>query len=341
MNWSKGYSVQHYATIVDVRTWKDIEKFNVESGSITRSTTDSLIESADLEIEPRSEFNFQQERWIRVYVDIRQNEGSYHGPLFTGLVCSPSKNIDGNTIKNNIQCYSVLKPAEDVLLPKGWYASTKLDATKIIKNLLDVTPAPVSIDRVYGQLTDNIVAENNETNLSMVNKIIDLMNWRISISGDGSIIIGSKPAITEDIIRFDSIEKDSLETDVTVNYDWFGCPNVFRATYNTLMAIAKDENAESPFSIQNRGREVWMEETDCKLGTNESLETYAKRRLKEEQSVAYNVDYKRRFHPDVNVGDIIKLDYPAQEIIGYFTVESQTINLGYSVSVSEKANKKV
>ena len=341
MNWSKGYSTRHYISIVDPETWKDIERIEISSGSINRKD-DSLLESADLTCEyTLGQTTFERERWVRIYADIRQDEDNYHGSLFTGLVSSPSRNIDGTFMQNRVQCYSVLKPADDVLLPRGWYASAHTDATKIIKELLSVSPAPIQIESVTGELAETIIAEENETNLSMAWKILDLMNWRIRIDGNGYMYITSYPMITNDLVKFDSLKNDSLETNISVNYDWFDCPNVFRAVYNTAIAIAKDEDPESPLSIQNRGREVWMEEKDCKLQTNESIAMYAKRRLKEEQNVAYELSYNRRFHPDVNIHDIIQLNYPAQNITGYFTINQQTISLGYSISVSETAMKKV
>lgn len=340
MNWSKGYTASHYASIIDSKTWKDIRRIELkEGGSINRSSSDSLIESADIECEYVDETFFNSEKWIRIYANIVQDEGSYHGALFTGLICSPSKNINGPTIENNVQCYSVLKPAEDVLLDRGWYISAGSDAVAAIKNLLSITPAPISVDGISGKILENIVAEENETCLSMAWKLLNMMNWRIAIDGNGLMRLCSYPILSNNIVKFDAVESDSLELPVQINYDWFNCPNVFRAVSNTAIAVAKDENPESPLSIQNRGREVWKEETNCALKTNESLGEYAKRRLKEEQDASYELSYTRRYHPNVNVSDIIRLNYPAQKIIGFFRVNNQSIRLGHSISVSEDVIK--
>ena len=175
----------------------------------------------------------------------------------------------------------------------------------------------------------------------MAQKILDAMHWNVSIDGNGFITIGLFPDITNDSIMFDAEENDCLETSITVDCDWFSCPNVFRAVQDTAIAVAKDEKDDSPFSIQNRGREVWKEETDCVLQTNETLVHYAKRRLVEEQNVHYNISYTRRFHPDVDVHDIIRLNYAEQDIVGYFEVSTQSINLGHAISVSETAVKRM
>lgn len=338
MDWSKGYTVLHYAMLVDPVSWKDIARVEVQSGSIKKST-DSLLQAADI-ICGDTEDLYGQEKWLRIYADVRQEDDTYHGPLFTGLISTPSKNIEGSKVKSNLQCYSVLKPAEDILLDRGWYVPAKTEAATMVKNLLSVSPAPITIDGINGELLENLVAESGETNLSMAWRILDMMNWRLAIAGDGSITITSYPTIKNDAVLFDADVNDCLETTININHDWFNCPNVFRAIHNTAIAVAKDEKDDSPLSIQNRGREVWMEETDCTLKSNETLGDYAKRRLNEEQNIAYQISYNRRFHPDVDVEEIVRINYPAQGISGYFGVRSQTLTLGYGITVAEEATKR-
>lgn len=342
MDWSKGFSTSHYMTIVDPISWKDIDVIQIENGTINHGNT-SLIESADFTCEHVEDSIFDTEQWIRVYADIRQDEDSYHGALFTGLACSPSRTIEGTMQKDRVQCYSVLKPAEDILLDRGYFVPAKSEVSTVVSKLLSVSSAPIRTNNVNGELLETLVAESNETNLSMAWKLLDLMGWTLRISGDGVITIDNYPKIADykknEMVLFNATDSDSLETSISVDYDKFNCPNVFRAVHNSSMAIARDEDPNSSLSIQNRGREVWMEETDCTLKTNESLGDYAKRRLKEEQNVAYGLNYTRRYHPEVNVYDIIQLNYPAQNIVGYYKVESQTMTLGYSIAVSENVNK--
>lgn len=339
MNWSKGFSVSHYASVVDSISWKDTDRIEIESGSINK-TDSALLQSADLTCESNNDAaNFDREKWIRIYADVRQEDGSYHGPLFTGLVCSPSQQYNGNYIANQLQCYSVLKPADDILLQRGWYAAAKSEATKLVKDLLAVTPAPVTIEGVSGEIVENIIAEDGETNLSMVWKILDMMNWNLDINGKGEIIISTYPTILDTKVLFDPIDNDAIETNISINFDWFDCPNVFRAISGTSIAVSRDEDDDSPLSIQNRGREVWMEELHANLNTNESLGEYARRKLREYQNVAYTISYNRRYHPDINMLDIIQMNYPAQNITGYFRVTNQNISLGHGITVSEEAVK--
>ena len=334
MDWSKGLSVSYKAYIVDPITWKDTENIDIISGSISKSE-DDLRESADISV---SDYNSNKEQWIRIYLDARQRSDSYYGAIFTGLISSPGKEIEGSVQTNSLRCYSVLKPASDILLPRGYYVNYGTNTVTILRNLLSVIKGmPIIIEGTPPNLSYTIIAENGESNLSMADKILYSIGWRMRIKGDGSVVI-SEPA-SEPSVRFDPIDVDSLELKVNIENNWFDCPNVFRAVQGNFSATAIDNDPDSIFSIRNRGREIYFEESNCNPSYGESLAQYAKRRLKEEQQVYMSASYSRRFDPDANVSDVISLRYPGQGLDGLFYISSQTIDLGYSPTVSEVAYK--
>jgi len=335
MDWRKGFSSRYYITIVDRETWRDIRRLEITGGSIKRSTSD-LRHSADLNV---VNYNDNGEQLIRVWLDAKQNSDSSHTPLFTGYATTPGRNINGRLVTNQLQCYSVLKAAEDVMLPRGWYAPAGASAIWQIKELLKVTKAPIKVvgntsDPAKLTLKQAVVAEQNETNLSMIELLLAIINWRMTLNGRGEIILDNYP--TEPIAVFDSREHDILEPSLTDDYDWFNCPNVFRAVMDGDYAEARDEDPNSPLSIQNRGREVWIEESSCNLNENETLAEYARRRLRECQQVSRVINYERRFDPNVTTTDIVQLNYPAQKIVGSFAVTSQSIALGFGAKTSEE-----
>lgn len=321
MNWSKGYTAACYVKTVDVATWRDVDRIDIFGGSVSRSGG-ALAESATLDC---VDYDQTAERWVRVWMDTTQDGDGAHIALFTGLATSPDRDINGRLFTNQVECYSVLKPAQDVLLPRGWYAPAGAYGAELIRQLLMVTPAPKIIDGVSPALQTAYVAEDGESNLSMAQKILAAINWRLRLTGDGTIYIEPKP--TNPTVVFDCIEFDSIEPQLKVGYDWFSCPNVFRAVQNDTSAVAVDDDPESIFSTVSRGREIWKEENNVKLNDTESLQAYAMRRLKEEQNVVYKASYDRRYHPDITVGDLIRLHYPEQRIDGIFRVTSQNIEL--------------
>lgn len=329
MDWTKGYSSQYYASFVDPMTWRDIERFEITGGSVKRDDS-GLMESADIDC-----LNFTQgERYVRLWLDARQDGDAVHTALFTGLSCCPSDDINGFRIENAVQLYSVVKPAEDVLLERGWYAPVETDGANLAKSLLSVCPAPVSIEGDSPHLANAIIAEDGETRLSMAQKILDAIGWRLRISGLGEITIC--PQATEPVATFDATENDILEKEIKKTFDWYDCPNVFRAVADDLSAVARDDDPDSFLSTVSRGREVWQEETDCDVAEGESIADYALRRLKEEQRVGLTAEYDRRYLPDVLPTDIVRLNIPWLGLVGNFRIASQDIELGFEAKTGEE-----
>jgi len=333
MQWNKGYTASFYLAEVNPQTWRPSGRIEVISGQVTRSR-DTLMQSADIACR-----NYPQalERWVRVYMDVRQETGaSAHVPLFTGLATSPKKDYDGNLRTNSVTCYSVLKPAADILLPRGWYALAGRDGGRLVADLLGVGPAPVEVEQGAPALSTTVVAEDGETNLSMAQKILTAMGWRLRIDGDGSIL-GCPPASEPSAVFGTSF--DAIEPALSITEDLFACPNVFRAVIGDQSAISSDNSPDSLLSVGNRGRQVWAEEISPVLAGGESLQSYADRRMAELQTVASVAQYNRRYHPDVMPGDLVTLEYPSVELVGTYAVIDQSITLGYSATTSETVAK--
>ena len=328
MEWNKGYTATYYAEVVDAESWRGTERLELIGGKVSR-TDSGLRQSADLDC--RDEIG---ERYIRVWMDAKQGAGSEHIPLFTGLASQPGADWNGYTPTRTLECYSVLKPADDVQLQRGYYVLAGMDAGKEVRKLLSVTPAPVDIVGTTPSVSQTIVAENNESNLTMVDKILTAIGWDMRILGDGTIQI----YLQGDTIarEFNSVDNDSIEPSVKVTRDWYSCPNVLQVISDDQSAIVKDQSDSSFLSIQNRGREIWRTESNAELSEDESIAQYAMRRLREEQSVAYSVGYDRRFDADLNIGDVVGLQYPALGITGKYRIRSQSIALGYGARTSEE-----
>ena len=65
IDWSKGIVARYYATMVDPKTWRDIETFDIIGGSI--NYTDSGIRgSADIDCK---DFDHEKEYWVRIYLN--------------------------------------------------------------------------------------------------------------------------------------------------------------------------------------------------------------------------------------------------------------------------------
>lgn len=332
MDWSKGFTASYYAHVVDVDTWSDAQRVEILGGGVSCETS-NLRQSADIEITEQPD----RERYYRIYLETTQGYDRERIPLFTGLVASPDRSIDGIREKYRCECYSVLKPCADIFLPRGWYAPAMVSCEAILKQLLAATPAPKVIEDNVPMLSNAIIAEDDETNLSMVDRIIRAIGWELVVDGDGIINV-RKP---DDRIKanFDALDYDVIEPQVTVVDDWFNAPNVYRVISDDLVAIARDDNSDTPLSVAGRGREVWAQEVSADLADNESVSDYAIRRLKEEQDKRLEISYKRRFNPNVFINDMVRLHYPAQKIEGTFRVVAQSMSLGHNCQVTESVKE--
>lgn len=332
MNWNKGFTATYYATVVDPATWRDVERFEIIEGSVSRANT-GLRQSADITCR---DYDPARENWIRIYLDARQGDSGAHEAIFTGLATSPEISVNGNVKAYPLQCFSVLKPAEDIYLERGWYAPAGASGAKIVHDLLSVCPCPIEVEEDSPILSQAIVAEDSETYLTMIDKVLKAINWRLRVHGDGRIEV--RAMARESSVTFDVLENDSIEPAITLTHDWYQCPNCFRAIRNDMTGIAKDEDEDSPLSVINRGREVWRQETSCELANDESIAEYAVRALKEAQEHYMTIKYDRRFHPALFVSDLVRLHYPAQGVDGEYMVTSQSIDLSYGARTSEEVS---
>lgn len=330
MIWSDGFTASYYITIVDPRSWRDIGRMEIESGSIDRTTTE-LLESADLKM---TELPEGGEAWIRIWLDADQG-GIEHVPLFTGLTSAPSRDLDGRRNSYDVECYSVLKPVNDILTERGAYVPTEVVAPHAAARLLRSGIAPVVVADVgeLPQLTDAIIAEDGETNLTLADKVLAAVGWRKRIDGTGTIYV--EPISDEVVQVFDSDQNDVIELSITDERDWYSCPNVLRVISGDMTAVASDTDPDSPLSTVSRGREIWAEESSPSLGTNESIGAYANRRLRELQSPARTITYARRYDPGVRPGDVIRINHPEIGIDGLFRVGSQSLELSYGCRTNE------
>lgn len=335
IDWSLGYSARYYMTQLDKATMKDLERIEIYGGTIKRSLTE-LCESADIDC---VNYEDKTEQMIRIWLDAKQSDGSSsHVPLFTGLATCPTDRYSGRSKTNSLECYSLLKIAQDIMLPRGWYVPVEANSGTLIKDLLSVIGVEIHVAPDAPEIKQSIIAEQGETRLSMVYRIINAMsNWRLRLDGYGDVYI--EPINKEEKMIFGASDNDIIETDISITYDWYSAPNVLRCTLDESYAEARDENPDSPLSIPRRGREVWLEDTDVQLNKNETLAEYAQRMLKKYQETATTISYTRRFMPDIYLNDYVRINYPVQGITGLYKITDQNISLGYNARTSEEVVK--
>ena len=331
MQWNDGYKAIYYAMAVNPKTWADTnERIELKDGSVDREDT-GLRGSAEI----TSDAEGYNERLIRIYVDAVQENDISHDPIFTGYAVSPTLDVEGKLTTQKYTCYSVLKPADDILLERGWYAPLGANSGTLIRDLLSVTKAPFTIEGEPGALENYIVAEDNETRLTMTDKILKIMGLDLIITGAGEIIL--RPKKTNADVVFDPASNDIVEPTFSITQDWYEVPNVLRVVMEDVSAIARDDSETSIYSTVNRGREIWNQESSPDLAAGDTLADYAERRLKELQTVGTQANYTRRFLPDINVCDVVRIRYDL--LNGLYRITEQKISLSHNITTSETVER--
>ena len=333
MDWNRGYSSAFYAKEVDPVTWRDINEIPITGGTVKR-TISGLRQSATLNC--RAELG-GIEKWVRIYMDVEQDGGYAHEAIFTGLAAAPKRRQYASRSERFPDCYSVLKPADDILLPRGWFALAGQNGGEVIRQLLSVSPAPIEVADGAPVLSTTIIAEDGETRLTMADKVLTAMGWNIDITGDG--VIHVQPLSAVPVAMLDPATYDVIKVPISIVEDWYSAPNVYQAVSGDMVGIARDDRDESPLSVQNRGREVWATESGVTLTAGETIGEYAQRQLKKAQRVRKQASYDRRYIPQVRPGAVINLHYPTQGLDGLYMVASQSVRLGFSAQTAESVEE--
>lgn len=332
MDWRQGYVSTFRLYSVDQSTWGDRDELGgLVSASITRDSESSLIEDADITVDEQPLSGY-----VRVVMEAKNNSEMARAALGTFLITSPKKAIMGVRKSIDLECYSVLKPAADYILPLGWYFPEGGDpiagACELLSNYLKCPVTPVESDI---RTDEPKIAEANESALSMAQYLLKDTKWYISIDGYGRVTIKKE---SDRIIKtFDTRDNDVLMPELTDESDIYDIPNVLRVTDNSGKSeIIRNTDEHSETSIENLGWEKWATET-VSLDYGETLVGKGNERMAELSKSTRKIHYSREFDPDLMLNDLALYLLPQQEIVGTFRIISQSLTIGKGVKVSEIA----
>lgn len=332
MDWSQGYTSTFRLYSVNQSTWGDGDEIeHLVSASITKDSDSSLIEDANITLDGEP-----VKGYVRLVLEAKNTTGLARANLATILVTTPKKAINGTLKTIDLECYSVLKPADDKILPPGWYFPEGGDPIAGASELLaDCLKCPVESAESDIRTDEPKIAESNESALSMAQYLLKDTDYFISIDGRGCVSIKKK---SDEIVKvFDTVENDVLMPDITDESDIFDIPNILRVTdssgkYETI--YNQDENSDT--SIENLGWEKWAVD-QVTLEYGETLLSKGNERMEELSKSTRKINYSREFDPGVSLNDVALLLLPQQGIIGTFRIVSQSLSIGKGVTVSEIA----
>lgn len=342
-DWSKSMQQTFEYCIVDPGTWKDIKKLDtVKSCSITWDSDTDTLGSAIIDATETL-----GECYIRVYLVTIQNGLRERHPLGTFMVQTPSSTFDGKIRTVSMDAYTPLIELKEKQPPLGY--SILKDA-----NIMDMAyqltaenlRAPVVRTKNADKLYYDFISETDDTWITFISDFIANAKYSFGLDELGRVLFvpAQDTASLQPLMTFDDSNSSILYPEISMYHDLYKLPNVVEVIYSNgskhHYARAVNNDANSPISTINRGREIIYRETDPSFAgepTDDQIDAYAQQLLRKMSSIEYTISYSHGYC-GVRLGDCVRLNYKRAGITNVKAkIISQSIKCEPGCPVTEKA----
>lgn len=343
IDWSSSMQQTFEYYIVDPGTWMDIRRIDtIIATTINRDVYAETLGSAAINMSESI-----GECYIRIYMIVIQNGRSEKIPLGTYLIQTPSYNFNGKIKNITMDAYTPLLELKENHPPLG-YSIPKNEYIMNIANQIvrEQLRAPVIKTENSTTLAFDFISNSEDTWLSFIYDLIANAKYTLGLDEMGKVIFEPIQDIAslQPVWTYDDSNSSILYPDIDINRDLYGIPNVVEVIYSNgstcYYAVAENNDVNSPTSIQSRGRRITRRITKPDLvgiPTQEMVQDYANRTLRQLSSLEYTITYTHGYCP-VRVGDCVRLNYEKAGLINVKAkVISQSIKCEPGCPVTEKA----
>lgn len=347
-NWTESMQHTYEYYMVDPKTWGDTGSIDtVKQSSISRDGNAETLGSASFDVTDSI-----GEGYVRTYLKTLQNGVTERYPLGTYLVQTPSSSFDGITKSMTMDGYTPLLELKEKMPPVGYYIPKGANALQLAyqltrENVRAPVIKPANIINEKHKLSYDFVADTDDTWLTYLGDLLNDISYEYIIDEMGRIGFAPKQTLTalQPIWTYNDDNSSILYPELTMDRDLYGIPNVVEIIYSkndkTLRSIRKNEDLNSPVSIQSRGREILYRMTNPELPggdpDQDQLDRFTEEVLKEISSIEYTVTYTHGYCP-VRLGDCVRLNYSRAELNNVKAkVISQSIGCTPGCPVTETA----
>jgi hypothetical protein len=342
-NWTESMQQTFEYYTVDPGTWKDDKLLrNIKSSDISRDSTVETLGSASIDITESV-----GECYIRKYLVTVQNGVTEKHPLDVFLVQTPSSTFDGKIRNVTMDAYTPLIELKEKQPPIGYFVAKGENIMQVAYRLArENVRAPVVEAKCETTLSYDFVADPNDTWLSFLTDLIKNAKYTFGLDDMGRILFSpiQDTASLQPVWTYDDDNSSILLPELTINHDLYDVPNVVEVVYSngtdTFRSTVTNDDPNSPISTVNRGRVIKRRITDPSIignATQEQVDEYAERLLRELSTLEYTASYEHGFCP-VRIGDCVRLNYTRS---GWSDIKakviSQNIKCKPGCQVSEKA----
>lgn len=342
-DWSASMTQTFEYYIVDPGTWRDMKKLeNVKSCSITYDLESETLGSASLDV-----VESIGECYVRVYLVVIQNGIQERYPFGTYLVQTPSSNFNGKVKTVSMDVYTPLLELKESPPPIGYYVAKGENIMDVAYRLTrEQARAPVVKSECETTLFYDFVADTSDTWLTFLSDLVSNAKYTFALDEMGRILFSPKQdaASLQPVWTYDDDNSSILYPDISMDHDLYNIPNVVEVVYSNgedhYYSKVVNDDANSPISTVNRGREIVRRVTDPDLigdPTANQIEEYARQLLRDLSSLEYTISYSHGYCP-VRIGDCVRLNYSRSGLNGVKAkVVSQLVSCEQGCKVTEKA----
>lgn len=342
-DWLSSMQQTYEYYIVDPGTWKDVRLLNnVKSCTISRDDEVETLGSATIDMADSI-----GECYIRAYLVTIQNGIKEKHPLGTFLIQTPATNHDGRKRGFSMDAYTPLLELKESPPPLGYSIFKNENIMDYAYRLIrENARAPVVKTKCDTLLQTDFVSNTEDTWLTFISDLVAVAKYKLSLDELGRILfsVQQETAALQPVWTYNDDNSSILYPEATMNHDLYGIPNVIEVLYSNgsgyYHSRAVNDDANSPTSTVNRGREIVKRVIDPEIGGNPTgghVKEYAERLLKELSVIEYTITYAHGYCP-VRVGDCVRLNYSRA---GFNNIKakviSQTIKCEPGCPVTEKA----
>ena len=340
------FDVSYRIMLVDRGTGHEVERLDgvLDGGSIERNQDTSVTEQASLNYV--GAIDGLERVLLRVYADLDYEDGSTESIALGTFVPDASRvDVTGDGANNApLTLYGRLRELQDdmfdapVSIPAG---SNPVDIAAGWCRAAGLTVAayPACSYRLGSVMTFG-GGQDGDSKLAVVNKLLDLAGWQSARTNPyGEVVLQPyvRPQDKSPVWEFVEGEGARFVRQMTDEIDWFNVANKMIVSYanndTEVVGVAVDDDPQSPFSVQARGRVIARREQYSDVPDNltgASLQEYANAKaldlLTTEQSVIRRITLTHIYAP-VTIGDVITVSYPSGSVHGRYAVRTQKISL--------------